>query len=116
MEIIMQNVPNYEMHAYHDPSFPVIFHIDPDPSYGSSSLPRWHEDIEILCVISGEVGVNVDTTDINARPAETVIINSNCMHTTSWDIETSKYYCLLINKQVCANAGVETVEIGRAHV
>jgi AraC-like DNA-binding protein len=98
---------NYEPHTHADPAFPIIFHYD-HIERNANFLTHWHESIEILSVVSGEISVLSDAGRTAARAGETVIVNSNHIHHIRSEDASSEYFCLIADREFCAAAGIGT--------
>ena len=70
-------------------------HIFPDPRYSffvkkrikspqSRWVPHWHENIELIYVVSGEANVSIDGEFRYAKTGDIVVVNSSCMHRLSF--------------------------------
>ena len=106
------NINNsYELHTYEDPSFPFIFHLNTMNPYQSDFLSHWHENIEILYVIEGEIAVMSDANIVTAHKGDIVVINSNNVHHIQTKEFKSNYLCLIIDCKFCEEYGLDTEEI-----
>ena len=78
---------------------PVIFHRDRlDKINGNGTFPfHWHNKIEILYMISGEVVFTCNKTDVCAKEGDLVIINCNELHSGNTKTDVSEYYCFIID-------------------
>jgi len=56
---------------------------------------HWHEDIEILFVIDGEMKINIGNKESLLGPGEVILVNSNQIHNTSAVGESSAYIQIL---------------------
>ncbi len=101
----------YEPHSYLDPNFPFIFHLNNISKNKTSFWTHWHENIEILYVIEGEISVLADANYIIAKKNDMVIINSNNIHHIKSISENSKYYCLIIDKEFCKSFDIYIKEM-----
>lgn len=102
---------SYELHTYKDPSFPFIFHLNTMNSYQSDFLSHWHENIEILYVIEGEIEVMSDANMITAHKDDIVFVNSNNVHHIQTKEHESTYLCLIIDCKFCEENGLDAEEI-----
>lgn len=102
---------SYELHTYEDPSFPFIFHLNIMGPYQMDFLSHWHENIEILFVIEGEIIVMSDANIVTARKDDIVFINSNNVHYIHTNEFNSKYFCLIIDYKFCEEHGLDIEEI-----
>lgn len=102
---------NHELHIHEDPSFPVIFHMDYSLNHDADFLIHWHESIEILHVLEGSFVVVSDTNQVIANKGDIAIINSGNIHNIKSITKTSKYDCLIIEKNLCEEFGISIEEI-----
>ena len=68
----------YQSHLYSDPVLPISFRkkvIDE-----SGILSHWHEELELLFVVKGNITAVLDSVSVNAGVSDLVVINSNCLH------------------------------------
>ena len=100
---------NYEPLTYDDPSLPIIFHLD-FLEKKQSILAHWHENIEILYVIEGNITVFTEDGQENVNPDEAVIINSGCLHKIITD-KKGVYHCLIVDKKMCEEFSLYIGEI-----
>lgn len=101
----------YEPHTHKDPSFPIIFHLDTMQKYQSDFIPHWHENVEILYVLSGTINVLVDAVSVTASKDEIIVINSNNVHYIQSLADESKYCCLIIDRKFCEEFNLDIGEI-----
>ena len=93
----------HETHSYSSPLLPFIFHRDmrPSPLYG---MVNWHTNIELLYVRSGQGFVLYEGEEIPMREGDTVIVNTNCLHSfradpaAANDAPIFSYDCLIIDE------------------
>jgi len=77
----------------------------------SDFLSHWHENIEILLVIEGEIIVMSDANVVTAYKNDIVVINSNNVHHIRTNELGSKYYCLIIDNKFCEEYDLDLHEI-----
>ena len=100
----------HETHTYPSPLLPFIFHRDmgPSPQYG---MVNWHTNIELLYVRSGEGFVLYEGEEIAMNEGDTVIINTNCLHSLRSNPDSPLpffYDCLIIDREFCIQNGADT--------
>lgn len=115
----------YEPHRYEDSMFPIIFHTDMLSTDGNmpSNIPEhtkvfmrdssgtnWHEGIEILMVLDGNVTVRLNDEPLTAAVGDIVVINSNCLHSITAVGGNALYHCLIINLELCKSWGIEITD------
>ncbi|MBR0277787.1 MAG: AraC family ligand binding domain-containing protein, partial [Clostridia bacterium] len=94
------NSYKYEKHELKNLSFPIIFHYD-KLNQGHNFKVHWHENIEILFVLSGEGIVTIEESEYRVKEKDIVVINSNRIHHVSPTSDSLEYYCLIIDKGFC---------------
>lgn len=102
---------SYELHTYKDPTLPFIFHRTIMNPYYSDFLSHWHENIEILFVVEGEIIVMSDADIVTASKGDIVFINSNNVHHIHTNEMEAEYFCLIIDSKFCEESGLDTGEI-----
>lgn len=66
-----------------------------DPMYGVSHI---HTSCEIMCIVSGQVGVTIDDREIRLSEGHCLLIKSRCRHTVKAAVNIEyKRYILVIN-------------------
>lgn len=92
--MIRQRDDRSEIVNYDDPSFPSYSfegHMD-----GSSAWIRkvhWHEDVELMTVLTGSMAYNVNGTIVEVHPGDTIFINSKQLH---YSMDLNNEYCTYI--------------------
>ena len=95
----------YERHLMPNPALPFIFHTD-FYMHRESGVANWHENTEFLYCIQGKGTVSCDTTDIEMKEGNTVIINARQLHTVSSQSQV-KYHCLIIDNSFFKDNGID---------
>ena len=108
-ENLMENV-FYESLKYSDPSLPLIFHFDKIMK-DDYFLSHWHENIEILYVIKGNIIVFTDQERVFVSENELAVINSGNLHKIITEDEFAEYYCLIADKKMCEEFSINVGEI-----
>ena len=85
------------------PSFPISFHTD---KLCGISRPHWHENIEILHLISGSAKMVIDSQTVLWSPGETIIVNTNSIHQFFPKSTEIEYHCLNININFLEQMGI----------
>ena len=101
---------SYEPHYYPDPHFPVIFHYD---VLEKDFLfpPHWHENPEILYFIRGKGHLLINhTQEIFFQPGEVAVVPTSALHQVFADDPEIGYYCLIVDKNFCAEHGLDLEE------
>ena len=98
----------YEMHVMSNSLLPFIFH--KDMTAGQDGLFNWHENIEILCCVSGSGYVKCNSDTFAAAQGDIVVINSNCPHSTG-SCGTFVYCCLIVDNEFCEANGIPVQEL-----
>ena len=71
-----------EVLHYDQPDFPVFIRkniIPPNACFSDISL-HWHDDLEFICVLSGDIGYYVDGEHVVMRAGEGIFVNARHMH------------------------------------
>ena len=92
----------YETHRISDPRLPFIFHAKTVLRSNYRSMqPNWHENVEILQILSGSGVLLCDSEQIPVTEGDTVVINTNCLH--SFDVAPGgiSYHCLIVDRAFC---------------
>ncbi|MBQ8213394.1 MAG: helix-turn-helix transcriptional regulator [Clostridia bacterium] len=92
----------YETHRISDPRLPFIFHAKTvlRPNYHSMQ-PNWHENVEILHILSGSGVLLCDTKQIAVAEGDTVVINPNSLHSFDVAPDGISYHCLIVDRTFC---------------
>ena len=90
----------YEAQKAMNPKLPFIFHNTYRPAKLHSQPDNWHENIELLCFVKGTADVSLNERHITVEAGDTVIVNSNYLHSITSDNELH-YYCLIIDRSFC---------------
>ena len=109
--MIRQRDDRSEIVNYDDPSFPSYSfegHMD-----GSSPWIRkvhWHEDVELMTVLTGKMAYNINGSIITVNAGDTIYINSKQLH---YSTDSDNTYCTYIitvihPKILMSSAEVET--------
>jgi len=109
--MIRQRDDRSEIVNYDDPSFPSYSfegHMD-----GSSPWIRkvhWHEDVELMTVLTGKMAYNINGSLITVNAGDTIFINSKQLH---YSTDSDNTYCTYIitvihPKLLISSAEVET--------
>lgn len=79
-------------------------------SYPGYTAPiHWHDDIELIAVLNGEMKYNINGEIVNLSKNEGIIINSRQMHFGySDDKQECEFYCILLHPLLlCTNSAYE---------
>lgn len=99
----------YETHRMNDPRLPFIFHshaVRRTNSYSFQS--NWHENVEILQILTGSGTILCDTRQIIVKAGDTVVITPNCLHTISPLENSMSYHCLIVDRAFCLSNHFDT--------
>lgn len=88
----------YELHQFPDPSFPIIFHEDTGDPYSSWSGGHWHEGVELLLGLEGEIRILQDGEGVSFGPEQIAVVNSGKFHVFSYHASRCCYDCLILNR------------------
>lgn len=67
---------------------------------------HWHDSIEFLFCKDGTGKITYENDVIELNPNDTVIINSNCIHTLNHS-ENARYFCLIVYKSFFDDYGID---------
>lgn len=85
-----------------EPDFPVTCHLAEKVEKTFIRTPaHWHEHIELLYVIRGELPVFVQGRLITATPGDLIAINSGELHAIPLKPQETVYECLIVHKRLC---------------
>lgn len=79
-------------------------------SYPNYTAPmHWHDDIEFIAVLQGEMKYNINGKVVNLSKGEGIIVNSRQMHFGySDDKKECEFYCILLHPMLlCTNSAYE---------
>lgn len=79
-------------------------------SYPNYAAPiHWHDDIELIAVLQGEMKYNINGEIVNLSKGEGIIVNSRQMHFGySDDKKECEFYCILLHPLLlCINSAYE---------
>lgn len=80
-----------EMIHYDSPDYPIYTKYCVLSSYPNYAAPsHWHDDIEFIAIISGEMQYNVNGKIVTLHPGEGILVNSCQMH---YGYSTTKKEC-----------------------
>ncbi len=93
--MIRSTTKGYESVSYENPQFPVIVHYD---SLGATLFleTHWHEEIEMLLMLEGQLRITSDRSVFTANPGDAVYIHPNSVHTLENITDSCQYYCALV--------------------
>ncbi|MBE7021633.1 MAG: AraC family transcriptional regulator [Ruminococcaceae bacterium] len=87
--------------------FPVIFHYNKEEKGPFGSIcAHWHENLELLYVVSGRIQVMTDGVSIFAAAGQVAVVNSSHVHVISSE-EQAAYYCLIIDHGFLSSFGFD---------
>lgn len=89
---------------YSDSALPINFRKKVIDELGI--LSHWHEMLELLFVVKGNITAVLDSVSVNAGVSDLVVINSNCLHHVYSPSGQSIYYFLIFGKELCDEFGL----------
>lgn len=95
----------YETHIV-DTLLPFIFHVATTVRAQNGCRPNWHSNLELLCCISGEGEVKLNSESCYMHPGDVVVINSNVIHSTCTQGHFV-YHCLIVDNSFCRANGLD---------
>lgn len=90
-----------------DPVCPFIIH---PWSNCSTVISNWHSNIEIICVVKGEISLKYDEEVMRMTEGELSVISSNVLHGINTD-ESNEYHCIIIDDRFCKDNGIDTDDV-----
>ena len=88
----------YETHKMQDVRIPFIFHDSTVSLYKQSTTYNWHENIEIIYVVSGNGVAVCDGKRVEMQKGDIVIVNANRLHGYFAESEKMRYFCIIIDR------------------
>ena len=101
----------HETHLLGDPQLPFLFHRRMTCHGKNLGGTNWHENIEIIHVVEGEGIVTSDTLHLEVTCGDTVVINTNCLHSFAARGAKFSYHCLIVDRSFCQANYFDTNEI-----
>lgn len=95
--------PDYsEVVPYENPKFPVYVSVGQILNHSNMSvLCHWHDDIEIIKVIEGEMNYQINDKTILMKEGDCAIANSRTLHYGfHHECKSCKYICILIPPEI----------------
>ena len=92
--LIRQYEDRSEIVNYDEPTFPsysCIGHMDASATWNKKV--HWHQDVELMSILSGKMAYNINGSDIELKAGDTIFVNSKQLHFTK-DIDN--IYCQYI--------------------
>ncbi|MBQ7916311.1 MAG: helix-turn-helix transcriptional regulator [Firmicutes bacterium] len=99
-------MPQYyhETHIMDDELMPFIFHTDTiNPAQPTTA--NWHENIELLCCLSGEGTLRCGTETFPICKGSIMVIAPNIIHLITSET-TVVYHCLIVENRFCEANGI----------
>lgn len=88
----------YETHTMADPRLPFIFHNTLLPAGRRMSGHNWHENIEIISILSGKGYVALEGNAFAVGEGDVFVIGPNRLHGFFTDTCAMRYFCLIIDR------------------
>lgn len=92
----MSNI--YETHKMKDPRVPFIFHDFTLSCEKYSTVHNWHENLEIIYVVSGGGFLICEGETVSIETGDIAVINPNRLHGFSTSDAEMRYYCIIIDR------------------
>ena len=91
-----------------NPNLPLVFHTDKvEQKKSTALLSNWHEEIEILTVLSGFGILHCDNEELAMNEGDVMVINSGSMHSITSEGRVL-YHCMIIDADFCREMGADT--------
>lgn len=94
----------YEKHTYLNPSYPFSFQRQKIGAAPYRPRPHWHEDVEILYMLSGSAVILSGLDQIKVESGQFAVVNSGETHAVYSGL--CELYCLIVSKKFCEEFGV----------
>lgn len=108
----MSQEVSYEKIKYSDPNFPVTFHQDSlTDKRNTGFYLHWHEHLEIIYITKGRGTIIINNNQYEAQKGDTIIINSNSLHSMPTKPVDCTYHCLILDKRFCDRSLVPISEM-----
>ena len=89
-----------ELLTYGTPDFPIAFF---DDDLTKVKVPwHWHDELELLVILSGEVSVFIAGCEFNLKAGEGYFANSGILHSSELHSKTGWQHCMVFNPRVIA--------------
>ncbi|MBQ4270254.1 MAG: AraC family transcriptional regulator [Clostridiales bacterium] len=106
MGLIVKRDDGSEIINYDDPAFPSYVYegwICPNVTW--AKVPHFHEDIEMMTVTSGSCGYVVNGKTIVLNEGDTIFVNANQIHYSTWlSEETCKYVIFIFHPSIISTS------------
>ena len=89
-----------ELLTYGTSDFPIAFF---DDDLTKVKVPwHWHDELELLVILSGEVSVFIAGCEFNLKAGEGYFANSGILHSSELHSKTGWQHCMVFNPRVIA--------------
>lgn len=101
----------------HQPDFKLSY-VLPEVTGGSTYLTaaHWHEHMELLYIVKGQLRVNIQGSWVRAGPGQIVAINAGQIHSIPEKSEETFYACLIPHRSLCSRMGISVEKIRLAPI
>lgn len=100
----------YETHMIEDSLLPFIFHRETTVAQDHTAFVNWHENIEILCCVSGRGSVQCNSNIHDLEAGDIFVVNSEAVHST-FSEGVFIYHCLIVDKSFFLDNGIPVSEL-----
>ena len=103
----------YEKMDMMDQNLPIIFHHynltkkDTDICFSC----HWHEKIELLYFIKGEVLIKCNLLEMQAKEGDLIVVNSNELHQGYFISKSVEYFCIIFDTSLLQSRNIDTCEV-----
>jgi len=77
---------------------------------GNYFVCHWHEKIELLYLIKGEVVIKCNSLEYSAKKGDLVVVNSNELHQGYRVSEAAEYYCIIFDTSLLQSRYIDACE------
>lgn len=89
-----------ELLTYGTPDFPIAFF---DDDLTVVKVPwHWHDELELLVILSGEVSVFIAGCELDLKAGEGYFANSGILHSSELHSKTGRQHCMVFDPRVIA--------------
>lgn len=102
---------HYEKHNLETQALPFIFRQRIEKPIGRFGSSNWHENLEILHVISGDGAISNNGHVISVSRGDVVVFNHNHLHALAAGESELRYNYLIVDRAFCLSNGFDTNKI-----
>lgn len=96
----------YENHIHEDMKYPIIFNRVAFPRHTIHPGANWHENLELMHLVAGNGAFLLGQSHVYAEAGDTLVINTNELHTIYSTEQGCVYYYLVADTCLCAELDI----------